>query len=63
MTAEDLVGLLGTVSGVIVLPDDRRRAVIAEARHLLRRYGGLDGDAVVTLPFRADCWRTRRTGA
>ena len=62
-TAEDLVGLLRTVSGVIVLPDDRRRAVIAEARHLLRRYGGLDGGAVVTLPFRADCWRTRRTGA
>jgi len=63
MTADDLVGLLGTVSGVLVLPDDRRREVMAEAREMLRRYGGLEGDAAVTLPFRAHCWRARRRGA
>lgn len=63
MTADDLVGLLGTVSGVIVLPDDGRRAVISEVREMLRRYGDLEGDATVSLPFRAHCWRTRRTVA
>ena len=62
MSADELVGLLGTVSGVIVLPEDRRRAVIAEVRDALRTYGDLDGDATVSLPFRADCWRARRTG-
>ncbi len=63
MTADDLVGLLGTVSGVLVLPDDRRREVLAEAREMLRRYGGLEDDTAVTLPFRAHCWRARRRGA
>lgn len=63
MTADDLVGMLGTVSGVIVLPDDRRREVMAEVRAMLRRYGGLEGDAAVTLPIRAHCWRARRRGA
>ena len=63
MTADDLVGLLGTVSGILVLPDDRRRAVISEVRDLLRRYGDIEGDVTVPLPFGAQCWRTRRAGA
>ena len=63
MTADDLVGLLGTVSGVIVLPDDRRREVMAEAREMLRRYGGLEGDAAVTLPFQRALLARPATGA
>lgn len=63
MTADDLVGMLGTVSGILVLPDDRRRAVISEVRDALGRYGDIEGDATIAAPFRAQCWRTRRSGA
>ncbi len=63
MTADQLVGMLGTFSVVIVLPDEQRRQVLDQARQLLSRYGGLDGDAAVELPFRANCWRAARTNA
>jgi SAM-dependent methyltransferase len=60
MSADQLVGMLGTISAVIVLPNEQRRQVMDEARTFLRRYAGLDGDATVTLPFRANCWRAVR---
>jgi SAM-dependent methyltransferase len=61
MSADQLVGMLGTFSGVIVLSDQQRRQIMDEARQLLRQYAGLEGDATVHLPFRANCWRTLRT--
>ena len=63
MSADQLVGMLGTFSGVIVLSEQERRQVLGEARAFLRRSAGLDGDATVTVPFRANCWRAVRTGA
>ena len=35
LDADDLIGLLGTFSWIITMPDETRRAVIAEARRLL----------------------------
>jgi SAM-dependent methyltransferase len=63
MSADQLVGMLGTFSGVIVLSDEQRHQVLDEARTFLRRYAGLEGDATVVLPFRANCWRTVRRDA
>jgi SAM-dependent methyltransferase len=63
MSANQLVGMLGTFSGVIVLSEQQRRQIMDETRQLLRRYAGLEGDAAVTLPFRANCWRTVRRSA
>ena len=61
LSANHLVRMFGTFSGVIVLPDDQRRAVLDEAREVLRQYPGLEADASVELPFRAACWRAVRT--
>ena len=61
MTADQLLGMLGTFSGVIVLPEPQRRQIMDEAGEMLRRYGGLDGDAALDVPFRASCWRAVRT--
>lgn len=62
LNAEQLVGMLGTFSSVIVLPDDQRQAILEDARRLFSERGGLTGDATVQLRFRADCWRATRTG-
>ncbi len=60
LTPDDLVGLLGTFSSVITLPEQRRERLLGEARRLLRELVGVEGDATVDVRFRADAWRTRR---
>jgi SAM-dependent methyltransferase len=62
LNAEELVGLLGTLSWVILMPDDKRAALFDEARSLLRDLLGVEGDVTVDVQFRADCFRTRYTG-
>jgi SAM-dependent methyltransferase len=63
LSADQLVGMLGTFSGVIVLPDEQRQQIMDEARQLLRQHAGLEADASVDLPFRANCWRAVRIRA
>ena len=60
LNADDLIGLLGTLSWIITMPEDRRGRVLAEARRLLREFLGLVGDRTVDVSFRADVWRSRR---
>ncbi len=60
LNTDELIGLLGTFSSIINMPDDRRERVIAEARRLLRELLGVEGDATVDVAFRADAWRSRR---
>ena len=60
LNADELIGLLGTLSWIITMPDDRRERVIAEARRLLRELLGVEGDVTVDVAFRADAWRSRR---
>jgi hypothetical protein len=60
LNAEELIGLLGTLSWIITMPDDRRERVIAEARRLLRELLGVEGDVTVDVAFRADAWRSHR---
>jgi SAM-dependent methyltransferase len=59
MTADQLVGLLGTLSSVILQPEAQRRELLDGARRLLHD-AGVDGDATVPFPFRARCWRAVR---
>ncbi len=63
LNADELVGLLGTLSWVILMPADRRARITSEARRLLAELLGVEGDATVDVAFRADAYRTRRTGA
>jgi SAM-dependent methyltransferase len=60
LNADELIGLLGTFSWIITMPDETRERVIAEARRLLRDLLGVVGDVTVDVAFRADAWRTRR---
>ena len=60
LTADDLVGLLGTFSWVLTLPDESRRRVAEEARRLLDELLGVVGDVTVDVAFRAEAWRARR---
>jgi SAM-dependent methyltransferase len=59
LDADELIGLLGTLSWIITMADDRRGRVIATARRLLEDLG-IVGDATVDVTFRADAWRCRR---
>lgn len=60
LDADELVGMLGTFSWVITMPDDQRERTFAEARRLLRELLGVEGDVTVDVAFRADAWRARR---
>jgi len=59
LTSDDLIGLLGTFSWIITMPDDRRVHVIAEARRVLREGLGISGDVTVDVQYRSEVWRTR----
>jgi SAM-dependent methyltransferase len=58
LTADDLIGLLGTFSWIILMPDEQRERVFAEARRLLRDGLGIEGDVTVDVAYRSDSWRT-----
>jgi len=60
LNADELIGLLGTLSWIITMPDDRRERVLGEARRLLRDVLGVASDVTVDVAFRADAWRSRR---
>ena len=54
LNAEELVGLLGTFSWVILMEDDARARLLDAARRALRDMLGVDGDATVDVGYRAD---------
>ncbi len=60
LNADELIGLLGTLSWIITMPEETRNAVIAEARRLLRELLGVEGEVTVDVAFRTDAWRSRR---
>jgi hypothetical protein len=62
LNADELIGLLGTLSWIITMPEPNRQRVFAEARRLLREFLGVEGEATVDVAFRSDAWRSRRHG-
>jgi SAM-dependent methyltransferase len=60
LNADELIGLLGTLSWIITMADDKREGVLAEARRLLVELLGVAGDVTVGVAFRADGWRSHR---
>jgi SAM-dependent methyltransferase len=60
LNADELIGLLGTFSWIIMMSEEERSWVIAEARRLLRDVLGVEGETTVDVAFRADAWRARR---
>jgi ubiquinone/menaquinone biosynthesis C-methylase UbiE len=58
LTADELIGLLGTFSWIITMPDDRRAQVISLARQVLRDSLGISDDVTVDVQYRSEVWRT-----
>jgi SAM-dependent methyltransferase len=61
LNADELVGLMRTMSAIITLSEERREAAVAEARRLLREFLGIEGDVTVDITFKADAYRTFRS--
>ncbi len=62
LNADELIGLLGTLSWIITMTEEARSAVIAEARRLLAELLGIEGEITVDVAFRAEAWRTTPLG-
>jgi hypothetical protein len=60
LDADELIGLLGTLSWVITMAPEDRDRLFAEARRLLRDLLGIEGEVTVDVAFRAEAWRSRR---
>jgi SAM-dependent methyltransferase len=60
LTADDLIGLLGTFSWILTMSERVREGVFSEARRLLREFLGVEGDVTVDVAFRAEAWRSYR---
>lgn len=62
LTADELIGLLATMSWVINLTQPEREALFREARRLLKEFLGAEGDVTVDVDFRCDAWRASLDG-
>jgi SAM-dependent methyltransferase len=62
LNADELIGLLGTFSWVILMPEEARFRLFKEARRILREMLGVEGEVTVDVAFQAEAWRTRRHG-
>ena len=60
LNADELMGLLGTLSWFITMEEERREQVIGEARRLLAEVLGVEGEVTVDVAFKAEVWRARR---
>jgi len=59
LNADELIGLLGTFSRIIIMPEEQRTALLAEVRRLLRKGLGVEGAVTVDVTYRSEAWRTR----
>lgn len=62
LNADELIGLLGTFSWIILMSEDQRSGVISTVRRLLRDALGVEGDVTVDVQYRSEAWRTRLNG-
>jgi SAM-dependent methyltransferase len=60
LTADQLIGLLSTVSWIILLDADRRTQMFDTARRLLRDALGVEGPTTVAVDFVCDAYRSQR---
>jgi SAM-dependent methyltransferase len=60
LTADDLIGLLGTFSWILMMTEELREGVFTEARRLLREFLGVEGEVTVDVAYRCEAWRAYR---
>lgn len=61
VTAEEIVGLMGTDASAITLSTEARQAVDKQVARYVREQLGLSGDQTIELPMTCRCLRTTRT--
>jgi len=59
-TGPELVDMIASRSYVILLPEDKREALLASVRRLTETDPALAGRTQIPLPYVTWCWRTRR---
>lgn len=62
LDAEGLIGLIGTFSTVIMMPEEGRQQLFDAARRIMRDLLGLEGDVTTDVTFRAEAWRATYAG-
>ena len=62
LNADELLGLLGTLSWVILMSEDERTRIFGTARRLLAEVLGIEGPTTVDVAYRAVAFRTVHTG-
>ena len=62
LNADELIGLMGTFSWVIVMDDEARERLFETARRVLRDSLGVSGDVTVDIGYRAEVFKARRHG-
>lgn len=62
LNADELIGLLGTFSWVILMEDEARERLFETARRVLRDALGVSGDVTVDVGYRAQVFKARRHG-
>ena len=62
LNADELIGLLGTFSWVILMEDDARVRLFETARRVLHDTLGVSGDVTVDIAYRAEVFKARRHG-
>jgi SAM-dependent methyltransferase len=60
LNADELVGLLGTFSWVILMEDEARARLFDTTRRVLRDSLGISGDVTVDIGYRAEVFKARR---
>jgi hypothetical protein len=62
LNADELIGLLGTFSWVILMEGEARDRLFDTARRVLRDALGISGDVTVDIGYRAEVFKARRQG-
>jgi SAM-dependent methyltransferase len=62
VTPDELVGLAGTYSGFIVLPEAEKMRLRRDLADVVRHHPALAGRREIDLPMRCTCWRAVRDG-
>ena len=62
LNADELIGLMGTFSWMILMDDVARERLFETARRVLRDSLGVSGDVTVDIGYRAEVFKARRHG-
>jgi ubiquinone/menaquinone biosynthesis C-methylase UbiE len=60
LTADQMIGLMSTLSLFILMTEERRLRIFNETRRLLRDALGIDGQITADVAFKTEAWRTRK---